>query len=53
MKEKTKGVLIMLKKTVLPMTLLILCAAALMVACGNALSQVFLQLRSPLFFYGL
>lgn len=43
----------MLKKSILPMTLLILFAAALMVACGNALSQVFLQLRSPLNFYGL
>lgn len=43
----------MLKKTVLPMTLLILCAAILMVACGNALSQVFLQLRAPLMFHGL
>ncbi len=43
----------MLKKTVLPMTLLIICAAVLMVACGNALSQVFLQLRAPMFFMGL
>ena len=41
------------KKIVLSMTLLILCAAALMVACGNPLSQVFLQLRAPLVFYGL
>ncbi len=43
----------MLKKTLLPMTLLILCAAVLMVACGSALSQVFLQMRQPLFFMGL
>lgn len=43
----------MLKRTVLPMTLLILCAVVLMVACGNALSQVFLQLRAPLLFHGM
>lgn len=43
----------MRKNWILPMTLLILCTAVLMVVCGTALSQVFLQLRSPLFFYGL
>lgn len=43
----------MLKKTVLPLSLLILCTAILLVACGNALSQVFLQLRAPLLFRGL
>ena len=43
----------MRKNWILPMALLILCTAIFMVLCGNALSQVFLQLRSPLFFYGL
>ena len=43
----------MLKKTLLPMSLLILCTAILLVACGNALSQVFLQLRAPMLFHGL
>ena len=40
-------------RAILPMILLTLCAAALMVACGNALSAVFLQLRGPSLFLGL
>ncbi len=38
----------MLKKSALSFMLLILCTAVLLVVCGNALSQVFLQLREPL-----
>ncbi|MDD7311485.1 MAG: hypothetical protein SOZ49_04165 [Clostridiaceae bacterium] len=43
----------MLKKSVLPMAALILCAVVLLVACGTALSEVFLQLRGPMQFAGM
>lgn len=43
----------MLKKSALPLALLILCTAVLLVVCGNALSQVMLQLRAPLLFHGM
>ena len=40
-------------RSVLPMALLLLCTFALLIACGNALSTVFLQLRGPALFPGL
>ena len=43
----------MTKKFVFPMSLLIFCAFFLLVACGKALSQVFLELRAPLLFRGI
>lgn len=41
----------MLNKTTLPFVLLILCTAVLLVVCGNALSQVMIQMRGPLMFF--
>ena len=43
----------MRSRTVLSLFLLTLCAAALMAACGRALSGVFLQLRGPSLLLGL
>lgn len=43
----------MRKTCVLSFTLLILCALALLTACGTALSEVFLQLRGPGLLLGL
>lgn len=43
----------MRSRTLLSLLLLTLCAAALMAACGNALSDVFLLLRGPSLLLGL
>ena len=42
-----------MKRYVLCLTVLILCAAALTLACGNALSEVFLLLQGPSLFHPL
>ena len=43
----------LMKKSLLLLALLGLCAVALLTACGTALSEVFLQMHGPALFLGL